>query len=104
MAREIKLNGGEISVLKAIGLSGTQISGKQLIDRVDEMESAEFIDTLDGLMSVGYVLTNKVNLRKMEEVEVANFRVNASYARDLKDAINPGQRREKDRSRRQRRG
>jgi len=38
----------------------------------------------------------------MEDVERAVFRVNASYARDLKDAIQPGRRREREQRRRRR--
>ncbi len=103
MAREIKLDGGEITLLKSIGLSGSPLSGKLLIDRTGEMVEAEFLETLDGLISLGYVLCTKVNVRKMEDVERALFRVNQSYARDLKDAINPSRNRER-RARRERRG
>ena len=67
------------------------------------METAEFLDELSGLISQGYILSDKVNVRTMEDVERAVFRVNASYARDLKDAIQPGRRRERE-SRRRRRG
>ena len=103
MQREIKLDGGEITVLKTLGLSGTQMYGKQLIGHMQDMETAEFIDTLNSLISLGYVLSNKVNLRLMEDVERALFRVNSAYARDLRDAINPGRKRDQDRSRRRRR-
>lgn len=104
MGREIKLNGGEISLLKAIGLSGTQIGGKQLIERASDMETAEFLDTLDGLLSLGYVLANKVNLRVIADVEHALLRVNPSYARNLKESISPVKRRDEQRGRRERRG
>jgi len=103
MRREIKLSGGEITLLKTMGLSGTPVYGKLLVERIGEMESAEFIDELNGLISQGYVLSDKVNLRTMEDVERARFRVNASYARDLRDALNPSRRRE-EKSRRRRRG
>jgi len=103
MRREINLSGGEITLLKTMGLSGTPVYGKLLIERIGEMESAEFLDELTGLISQGYVLCDKVNLRTMEDVEHARFRVNASYARDLRDALNPSRRRE-EKSRRRRRG
>ena len=103
MARDIKLSGGEITLLKTLGLSGTPIYGKLLVDRIGEMESAEFLDELSGLISQGYVLCDKVNVRTMEDVEHAVFRVNASYARDLRDALNPSHRRE-EKGRRRRRG
>jgi hypothetical protein len=101
--REINLSGGEITLLKTMGLSGTSTPGKQLVTRIGEMETAEFLDALNGLISVGYVLSNKVTIASMEDVERTFFRVNASYARDLRDAITPGRRREHDRSRRRRR-
>jgi hypothetical protein len=43
-----------------------------------------------------------VNISTMEDAENAYFRVNSAYARDLRDAINPGRRRE-DKTRRRRR-
>lgn len=103
MGREIKLNGGEITLLKTIGLSGTQVAGKQLIDKIEEMETAEFLDTLAGLIDMSYVLANKVNIRTMEDVERAIFRVNPAHSKGLREAINPGRNRDKDRARRQRR-
>ena len=104
MRRQINLSGGEISILKALGLSGTPVQGKILAQRVEDMEPAEFVDALDGLMTVGYVVSSKVNIENMEDVERSFFRVNASYARDLRDAIRPGRRREEDHGRRRRRG
>ncbi|MDQ6809196.1 MAG: hypothetical protein M3Z64_07205 [Verrucomicrobiota bacterium] len=103
MGREIKLNGGEITLLKTIGLTGTQVSGKQVVERVQEMETAEFLDTLDGLIAMGYVLANKVNVRLIEDVERSILRVNPAYTRDLRDAISPSKRRDQDRTGRDRR-
>ena len=100
MQREINLSGGEISLLKAMGLSGSPVFGRLLVEKVGEMETAEFLDDLNGLISLGYVLADKVNVRTMEDVERTVFRVNASYARDLRDAIHPGRRREPERRRR----
>jgi hypothetical protein len=102
MGREINLSGGEMTLLKAMGLSGTPVTGKQLKEHMGEMETAEFLDELNGLLNTGYVLCNKVNLGSMEDAERAYFRVNASYARDLRDAINPGRRRENKTRRRRR--
>lgn len=103
MAREIILDGGEISLLKKIGLSGAQVYGKMLVDRVEGMETQEFLDTLVGLIDQGFILTNKVNIRLIEDVERAFFRVNAAYAKDLRDAVNPGRKRDRERAQRQRR-
>jgi hypothetical protein len=104
MRREINLSGGEISILKALGLSGTPVQGKILVQRSDNMEPAELLDVLDGLITIGYVLSSKANVNNIEDVEHGFFRVNPSYARDLRDATRPGLRREEDRTRRRRRG
>jgi hypothetical protein len=103
MGREIKLDGGEITLLKKIGMSGAQVYGKLLIDRIEGMETAELLDTLTGLIDQGYVLSNKVNIRLIEDAEKAFFRINSAYAKDLREAVNPGRRREQERARRQRR-
>lgn len=102
MKREINLSGGEITLLKSLGLSGTPTYGKILVQQIGEIEQAEFLDELNGLMEQGYVLADKVNVRTIEDVERAVFRVNASYARDLKDAIQPGRRRDHEQRRRRR--
>ncbi|MEY2483729.1 MAG: hypothetical protein QOG51_810 [Verrucomicrobiota bacterium] len=98
MGREIKLDGGEITLLKKIGLSGAPLLGKLLLDRIEEMETGELLDTLCGLIDQGYVLSNKVNVRSMEDVQKAFFRVNPAYSKDLQDAVNPSRRRERERS------
>ena len=103
MGREIKLDGGEISILKKIGLSGTPLFGKLLIDRIEEMETGEFLDTLAGLIDLGYVLSNKVNVRVMEDVQKAFCRVNPAHTKDLQDAVNPSRKRERERQERLRR-
>ncbi len=86
---DISLNGGEISILKTIGLGGGTVAGAQLADRMEEMESAEFLDTLVGLMSQDYIVANKVNVRTVDDVKSASFRVNPAHSRDLKGAVYP---------------
>jgi hypothetical protein len=103
MAREIKLDGGEISILKSIGLSGQQVPGRVVVERSNEMEIAELLDTINGLIAQGYLLTERVNLRSLEDLERANLRVNSAYARELREAVHPS-RREVPRARRRRRG
>ena len=103
MSREIRLDGGEISILKKIGLSGAPLLGKLLIDRIDEMETGEFLDTLSGLMEQGYVVSDKVTVRTIQDVEKASFRVDAAFSKELQDAVNPSRRRERERQERLRR-
>jgi hypothetical protein len=102
MHHEIHLSGGEISLLKALGLSGSPVHGKLLVGRIGEVEPAEFLDELRGLIAQGYVLSDKHSLHSMEDVEHAVFRVNSSYARDLREAIHPGRHRKPERRRRRR--
>jgi hypothetical protein len=102
-SRDIRLNGGEISILKKIGLSGSPLFGKLLIERIEEMETGEFLDTLCGLIDLGYVLSNKVNIRLMEDVEKAFFRVNPAHSKDLQEAVNPARKRERERQEKLRR-
>lgn len=103
MGGEIKLNGGEITILKKIGLSGAPLFGKLLIDRIEGMETGEFLDTLGGLIDLGYVVSNKVNIRLMEDVERAFFRVNPAHSKELAEALNPAKKRERERQERLRR-
>ena len=102
-SRDIKLNGGEIAILKKIGLSGAPLFGKLLVERIEEMETGEFLDTLCGLIDLGYVISNKVNIRLMEDVERAFFRVNPTHSNDLQEAVNPSRKRERERQERLRR-
>ncbi|MDQ2919039.1 MAG: hypothetical protein M3R10_04090 [Verrucomicrobiota bacterium] len=101
--RDINLDGGEISILKSLGLSGTPVHGKQLLARAQDMMSAELIDTLSGLISLGYVLSDKSIVRTVEDVEHSIFRINQAYARELKDAIHPSRARERQGRRERRR-
>ena len=102
VSRELNLDGGEITVLKTLGLTGAPMAGKVLLERMHEMEAGEVIDTLEGLISMGYVLSSKVNVRSMADIEHASFRVNPSYARDLRDSIHPSRAREIPQRRRRR--
>ena len=68
------------------------MAGAQLADRMDEMESAEFLDTLSGSMSQDYVVSNKVNVRTMDDVKSASFRVNPAMRARPKDAVYPSRR------------
>lgn len=102
MPRELNLDGGEISLLKTLGLTGAPMAGKFLLERMHEMETGEFIDTLEGLISMGYVLSSKVNVRTVADVEQTFFRVNPSYAHALRDSIHPSRARETTQRRRRR--
>jgi hypothetical protein len=100
---EIHLDGAEVTVLKAIGLGGTSVDGETLIERVKGLAEAEIMDTLRGLILLGYLDCDKRSLYNLKDVEISNFHVNSGYSKDLKEALNPQARRQPKRSRRVRR-
>ena len=102
LSREISLSGGETTILKAMGLSGTPVNGKHLLERIGDMELAELLDDINGLIMLGYVISERSHLRTMEDLERCIFHVNANYARDLRNSIIPGRRPEPERRRRRR--
>jgi hypothetical protein len=69
---------------------------------MDEMEAAEFVDSLQGLMAMHYVLCNKVNVRTIDDVKSASFHVNPAFARVLRDAVYPSRARKPETRRRRR--
>lgn len=89
-------------MLKAIGLSGTNVSGETVVERVPGLGEAELIDTLKGLLMSGYVLSDKSSFRDLDDVKRADFHVNSGYAKELREAIEP-ERQPAKRSRRVRR-
>ena len=86
---DISLDGGEITVLKAIGLGGSEVDGETLLARVAPMDAAEVIDTLKGLVMLGYVSADNSTFHALEEMKKMGFRVNSGYSKDLKEALDP---------------
>jgi hypothetical protein len=73
-----------------------------MAERMNEMEAAEFLDTLDGLLTMDYVLSDRVTVRTMDEVKGANFRASPAHARELRDAVYPSRAKAEPRRRRRR--
>lgn len=89
MPREIQLDGAEISIIKALGFGSGEIDGQSLAERCADLEFAELLDTLKGLIAIGYVETDGHSLHSREEMEKAHFHVNSGYSKDLKDSLDP---------------
>lgn len=89
--RELNLDGGETSVIKAIGLSGSDVSGDELMKRCPELEVAELIDTVKGLINLGYVEADPASFYSVDELMRVTLHVNSGYAKDLREALNPQQ-------------
>ena len=101
MSRELNLDGMEISIIKALGFGGSDVSGEDLMMLVPE-SGAELINTLQGLVSLGYVVADKSSFHNAEEFKKTRFQVNSGYSKELKDSLSPAQR-EKPKTRRVRR-
>jgi hypothetical protein len=89
MANELNLDGAEITVIKALGLTGGEISGEELMTRVPGMNPYDLIDVLKGLIMVGYVEADKRSFYNAEELKDVHFSVNSGYQRDLREALDP---------------
>jgi hypothetical protein len=87
--RELNLDGTEISVIKALGFGSTETTGADLIERCSDLPIAELIDSIQGLMSLGYVVADKSGFYKKEDMEKVLFRVNSGYMKDLREALDP---------------
>jgi hypothetical protein len=84
--RQIKLTGREAGVVRAIGFTESML-GTEIQDHV-RMESEDLTDTLNGLITAGFVET----IPYCEQVELAEmpvtaFELNPAYVHDLREAI-----------------
>lgn len=86
--RDINLDGAEVTVVKALGLAGTDVLGEDLIERCPGLIGAELIDTIRGLVSMGYVDADR-SFHSIEELKSIHVRVNSGYSKDLKEALDP---------------
>lgn len=88
--REINLDGGEITIIKALGMSSSEMLGEDLLAKISsELVGAEVIDTIKGLMDMGYVDADKTGFYKIDDMKPLYFRINSGYAKDLREAIDP---------------
>lgn len=90
---DVNLSGSETMVIKALGLSGNPMPGTNLKGQLPEFGEAELLDALQALMAVGYVVADSEGLSSASDVLHTTFRVNTSYARDLRDALYPNKNR-----------
>lgn len=86
MAREIKLNGRELGVMRTIGF-GLGVSGAEIQERTN-IETEDLCDLLNTLLDIGYLETPTMKERvTLEEMPAELFEINPSYAGDLKVAM-----------------
>lgn len=85
---DIPLDGTEITIIKALGIGASAMSGKDLKTKCGNMQLAEMMSTLQGLMSVGFVEADKDDFDS-ETFDKIKFMVNSGYAKELKEALDP---------------
>lgn len=86
MAREIKLNGRELGVMRTIGF-GLGVSGAEIQERTN-IEADDLCDVLNTLLDIGYVETPTMKEHvTLEEMPAELFEINPSYSSDLKVAM-----------------
>ncbi len=86
----IHLDGGETSLIKALGFGGAPVSGSDLKTRLPGLNDTALLDTLQTLISVGYI-SSSTDLGSAEEIDRNSFFINPGYARQLKEAIDPSE-------------
>src|SRR4051812_34311025 len=89
MAREINLDGGEVMIVKTLGLGGGETSGETLLEKIPSMDPYELADVLKGLLMMGYIDCDKSSFYSAEELKAAYFQVNPGYSRELRQALDP---------------
>jgi hypothetical protein len=89
MAREINLDGSEITIIKTLGVGGAEVSGEQLLEKIPNMDINDIGSILRDLISLGYVDSDRNSFYATEEFMKCNFQVNPGYAKELKHALDP---------------
>lgn len=84
----INLDGGEITIIRALGFAGTPMTGNELKGRVGRMRAEDLTGCLQTLIGLGYV-TATPDLDEAEDMESISFAVNTGYAKALKETIDP---------------
>ena len=86
MAREIKLNGRELGVMRTIGF-GLGVPGAEIQERTN-IDPEDLCDVLNTLLDIGYLETATMKERvTLEEMPTELFEINPSYASNLKVAM-----------------
>ena len=86
MAREIKLNGRELGVMRTIGF-GLGVSGAEIQERT-QIDPEDLCDLLNTLLDIGYLETPTMKERvPFADYAAEIFEINPSYASDLKVAM-----------------
>src|ERR1700739_3136649 len=84
--RQVKLSGREATIVRAIGFT-EPVLGAEIQDYV-KMESEDVTDTLNSLMSAGFVESIPYAEQvELAEMPVTSFELNPAYCHELKRAL-----------------
>lgn len=84
--RQIKLSGREATVVRAIGFTEAMMGAE--IQDTTHMEVEDVTDTLNSLMSAGFVETVPYYEEvQLAEMPVTAFELNPAYVHDLRQAL-----------------
>ena len=84
--RTIKLTGREANVVRAIGFTESMLGAE--IQDYTRMQSEDVTDTLNSLMSAGFVESIPYAEQiQIAEMPVTAFEVNPAYSHQLKEAL-----------------
>ena len=97
---KINLDGGEITIIRALGVSGAPMAGRDLKGHVGGVSDQNLAETLKTMIALGYI-TAIPDLDLAEDFDKVTFAVNSGYARDLKEALEPEKQERPKRVRRQ---
>lgn len=84
--RNVKLTGREASVVRVIGYAEA-MTGAEILENT-RMDADDITDTLNGLMSAGFV--ESIPYREevsVEEMPATSFEINPAYVGDLRTAM-----------------
>lgn len=88
-ASNINLDGTETTVIKAIGIGGAEVDGPTLFSRCKGLDVNDFLDTLKGLIDVGFVEADSSSFYSLDATEKMTFKVNSGYEKALREALDP---------------
>lgn len=84
--RKIKLTGREATIVRAIGFTEPMLGAE--IQDVTHMDGDDVTDTLNGLISAGFVESLPFSEEvQLAEMPVTAFELNPAYSFDLKTAL-----------------
>lgn len=68
---------------------GSDRSGASLFEQCKGLDEMDFIDTLKGLIDVGYIDSESSSFYSVADIGNMKFRINPPYLKAIREAIEP---------------